>query len=159
MRVQTYNEYDESSGYSDAAVFYSVGAPTTPLIQSVSDECRPLVEWMAFDQQIYQLQILQGETIIYDTSDMPGISTRQYRIPVFLSDGEYSAKVRIKNEYDMWSEWGTTPFTISTTKPDKPTLSIQRSRYGLELTIGGVRKCHISTVTALYCEGHRRKIL
>lgn len=147
-RVQTYNEYDESSGYSDAAVFYSVGAPTTPLIQSVSDECRPLVEWMAFDQQIYQLQILQGETIIYDTSDMPGISTRQYRIPIFLDDSEYLARIRIKNEYDMWSEWGTTSFTISTTKPDKPTLSIQRSQYGLELTIGGAQE-----VSYIYRDG------
>ncbi len=136
-RVQTYNEYDESSGYSDAAVFYSVGAPIAPLIQSVSDECRPLVEWMSFDQQIYQIQILQDETVIYDTSDIPGISTRQHRIPIFLDDGEYLARIRIKNEYDMLSEWGTTSFTISTTKPDKPTLSIQRSRYGLELTIGG----------------------
>jgi len=136
-RVRTYNEYDESSGYSDAAVFYSIGAPTTPLIQSVSDECRPLVEWISFDQQIYQLQILQGETVLYDTGDMPGISTRQYRIAGFLDDGEYSAKVRIKNEYDLWSEWGTYDFTISTTKPSKPTLSIQRTRYGQELMIAG----------------------
>ncbi len=138
-RVQTYNEYDKSSGYSDIAVFYSVGAPTSPAIQAVSNECRPLIEWSAFDQQIYQIQILQGEAVIYDSGDMPGISIRQYRIPVFLDDGEYSARVRIKNEYDMWSEWGTTSFSISTTKPDKPTLSIQRSRYGLELTIGNVQ--------------------
>ena len=136
-KVKTYNEYDEDSEYSDAAAFYSIGAPETPGITSVSDECRPLVEWVAFDQQIYQIQILQDETVIHDTSDIPGISTRQYRIPVFLDDGEYLARMRIKNEYDMWSEWGTTSFTISTTKPDKPTLSIQRSQYGLELTIGG----------------------
>lgn len=139
-RVQTYNEYDESSGYSDAAVFYSIGAPTAPIIQAVSNECRPLIEWSAFDQQIYQIQILQGEAVIYDSGDMPGISTRQYRIPIFLDDGEYSARVRIKNEYDMWSEWGTTSFSISTIKPDKPTLSIQRSRYGLELIIGGAQE-------------------
>lgn len=138
-RVQTYNEYGESSGYSDAAVFYSIGAPAAPIIQTVSNECRPLIEWSAFDQQIYQLQILQGETVIYDTSDMPGIFTRQYRIPVFLDDGEYSARIRIKNEYDMWSEWGTTSFSISTTKPGKPVLSVQRSPHGLELTIGNVQ--------------------
>jgi hypothetical protein len=147
-RIRTYNEYDESSGYSDAAVFYSIGAPTSPAIQTVSNECRPVVEWSAFEQQIYQVQILQGEAVIYDTSDMPGIFIRQYRIPVFLEDGEYSARVRIKNEYDLWSEWGSTSFSISTTKPDKPTLSIQRSKYGLELTIGGAQE-----VSYIYRDG------
>ncbi len=139
-RVQTYNEYDESSGYSDVAVFYSVGAPTVPIIQSVSNDCRPTVEWSAFDQQIYQVQILQGESVIYDSREMPGISTRQYKVSIFLDDGDYTAKVRIKNEYDMWSEWGNTSFTISTTKPEKPTLSVQRSQYGLELTVSGAQE-------------------
>jgi hypothetical protein len=57
----------------------------------------------------------------------------------WLADGAYTIKLRIKNEYDMWSEWGTTSFTISTTKPDKPILAVQRSPYGLELTIGNVQ--------------------
>lgn len=138
-RVQTYNEYDEASGYSDPEVFYSIAAPNYAVIQSISNAARPVIQWQADNQQVFQIQILKDDEVVYDSGDMPGISTRQYRIPVFLDDGEYSARVRIKNEYDMWSEWATYQFTISTTKPGKPVLSVQRSPYGLELTIGNVQ--------------------
>lgn len=137
-RVRTYNEYDEVSEYSDIEAFFSVGAPDAPSVQSVSNSCRPLIEWASFGQQVFQIQILKEESVIYDSGMIAGISARSHRVPIFLDNGQYTAQIRIKNEYGLWSEWGTYSFTIATIKPAKPTLSIQRTRYGLELMIDGI---------------------
>jgi hypothetical protein len=136
-RVRTYNEYDEAGEYSDTAVFYSVGAPRTPTIISVSNSARPEITWASTEQQVYQIQISHDENIVYDSGSLPGISIKNHKVKTFLDDGLYTARVRIKNEYDMWSDWTEYPFTISTSKPPKPTIAVQRSRYGLEIHSSG----------------------
>ena len=138
-QVRTYNEYDEASEWSDIQSFYAVGAPNAPTISSVSaGTARPTISWVAFDQQVYRLQVLSGETLVYDSGDVPGINIRSQKIPIWLADGEYTARIRIKNEYDLWSDWGSAGFTITTTKPDKPSFSLQRSAYGVEIHIQDV---------------------
>jgi hypothetical protein len=133
-RVKTYNEYDEASEYSEIKTFYAVGAPETPVINSISaNKSRPIIEWTAFRQQIFQIQIMQAENIVYDTGSKPGINIRQHKVTAFLTDGQYTARIRIKNEYDLWSAWGEASFTIATTKPDKPSIALQTSAYGIEL--------------------------
>lgn len=137
-RVQTINEYDETSEYSDIAVFYSVGAPSVPTIYTVpNNTARPVISWTAFDQQIYQVQVLSGETVVYDSGEVPGINVRQHKATTWLADGEYTARVRIKNEYNMWSDWGSATFMVSTTKPEKPSFCVQATMYGIELYIQG----------------------
>ena len=138
-RVRTYNEYDEASEYSDVATFYSIAAPDYVVIQSVSNNARPVIQWQTNNQQLYQIQILQGENIVFDSGEQPGVNARSYKIKDFLNDGTYTAQIRVKNEYDLWSDWSEYQFVISTTKPDKPILAVQRSPYGLELTIGNVQ--------------------
>lgn len=133
-RVRCYNEYDEASEWSEIKTFYAVGAPDTPIINSISaNKSRPIIEWAAFRQQIFQIQIMQAENIVYDTGSKPGINIRQHKVTAFLTDGQYTARIRIKNEYDLWSAWGEASFTIATTKPDKPSITLQTSAYGIEL--------------------------
>ena len=138
-RVRTYNEYDEASEYSDIATFYSIAAPNYAAIQSISNAARPVIQWQADNQQVFQIQILQNDDVVYDSGEQPGVNTRSHKVNAFLEDGTYVARIRIKNEYDLWGDWATYQFTISTTKPGKPVLSVQRSPYGLELTIGNVQ--------------------
>lgn len=138
-RVRCYNEYDESSGYSDIQSFFAIGAPTIPAINAVpTDTARPTIIWSAFSQQVYQLQVLSGAAIVYDSGIVPGINIRSHKITAWLADGEYTVQMRIKNEYDMWSDWGSSAVTISTVKPDKPALSLQRSAYGVEINSTGL---------------------
>lgn len=135
-RVRTYNEYNEVSEYCAIQTFYAVGAPDTPAIYSVqTDTSRPVVSWFAFGQHFYRLQLLAGDMLIYDTGEQPNISARQHKIPVFLADGTYRARLRIRNEFGIYSEWTESVFVISTAKPAKPTLALQRSEYGIELQI------------------------
>ena len=138
-RVRCYNEYDEVGPYSDIQYFYAIGASSAPAINAIpSNTARPLVTWSAFDQQIYQLQVLQDDEVIYDSGEQPGINIRQHKIKAWLEDGEYTVQLRIKNEYDLWSDWSSTAVTISTDKPEKPSIALQRSAYGVEITGTGL---------------------
>ena len=138
-RVRTYNEYDEVGPYCDIQSFYAIGAPSAPAINAIpSNTARPVVTWSAFSQQVYQLQVLSGDTIVYDSGIVPGINIRQHKIKAWLADGEYTVRIRIKNEYDLWSEWGSAAVTISTDKPEKPSIALQRSAYGVEITGTGL---------------------
>ncbi|NLU52383.1 MAG: DNRLRE domain-containing protein [Clostridiaceae bacterium] len=135
-QVRTYNEYDEASEWSDIQSFYAVGAPSAPVISSVSmGTARPTVEWSAFNQQIFQVQVLSGETVVYDSGEIPGVYVRAHKVTAWLPDGSYTMQVRTKNEYDLWSEWGNMPFTVSTSKPTKPSFSAQTTSHGIELHI------------------------
>lgn len=138
-RVRTYNEYDEVGPYCAIQSFYAIGAPTTPVLNAVpTDTARPTISWSAFSQQVYQLQVLSGDDVVYDSGTMPGINVRQHKVKAWLADGSYTVKLRIKNEYDMWSDWGSAAVTISTVKPEKPTLTIQRSAHGVEINATGL---------------------
>jgi hypothetical protein len=134
-RVQTYNEYNEASGYSDIGAFYAIGAPGIPIIQSVTNVTRPVISWSASNQQVYQVQVLQGETILHDSGLQPGIDIRSYKVPVYLNDGNYTAKVRIKNEYDIYSDWGETSFTLTISRPGKPSIALSAVKYGVDIQI------------------------
>lgn len=138
-RVRCYNEYDEVGDYCAIQSFYAIGAPSAPAINAIpTDTARPVVSWSAFSQQVYQLQILSGDTIVYDSGVVPGINIRSHKITAWLADGTYTIQMRIKNEYDMWSDWGSTTVTISTVKPDKPSITLQRSAYGVEINATGL---------------------
>jgi hypothetical protein len=131
-RVRCYNEYDEVGGYCDIQSFYAIGAPAAPTINPIqTNSARPVVSWSAFDQQVYQLQVLAGDTVAYDSGDCPSISIRQHKVMSWLADGAYTVKLRIKNQYGLWSEWGQTSVTIATVKPAKPAFSITKTQYGL----------------------------
>jgi len=135
-RVRTYNEYDEVGPYSDIQSFYAIGAPAAPALNAIpANSARPVVSWSAFSQQVYQLQVLSGDTVVYDSGIVPGISIRQHKIKAWLEDGEYTVQLRIKDEYDLWSDWASATVTISTDKPEKPSITLQRSEYGIELQI------------------------
>jgi hypothetical protein len=135
-RVRCYNEYDEVGPYSANSAFYAIGAPIAPSILPVqSNSARPIIEWTAAGQQIYQVQVSQDDTIIYDSGNVPGILTRNQKVKTFLPDGEYLARVRIKNEYDIWSAWGEATFSVATLKPEKPELMLLNTAYGIRAIV------------------------
>ena len=132
-RVRCYNTYDEVGTYCGIQSFYAIGAPSKPIINSVqSNSARPIIVWSATGQQLYQVQVLSGDVIVYDSSNQPNISARQHKVMAFLADGTYTVKIRIKNEYSLWSEWGSASVIIATVKPAKPVFSVAKTKYGVQ---------------------------
>jgi hypothetical protein len=130
-RVRCYNPYSEVGPYCATQSFYAIGAPPVPIINSVqANSARPIIAWSVTGQQIYQLQVLSGDTIVYDSGNQPSISARQHKVMAFLADGTYAVQLHVKNEYGLWSEWGTASVTIATVKPVKPLITATKTQYG-----------------------------
>ena len=133
-KVKTYNPNDEVSPESDVSVFYATGGPVPPTILSVtSTSARPIITWSALGQQIYQVQILKGSNVVYDSGNIASMDDTSHKVKSFLADDSYTAKVRIKNEYDIFSDWSSYNFTITTTKPTKPPISINTGTYEINI--------------------------
>ena len=135
-RIACMNEYEEWSDWSDIQGFFAVGVPDLPLIHDITtNTARPVISWSAFGQQFFRIQILADDVIVFDSGDVPSISARSHKVTAFLEDGQYTARVRIRNEFGLYSDWSERTFTIVTAKPSKPLLAAQSSAYGIELYI------------------------
>lgn len=134
-RVQTYNEYNEASDHSDIYTFYSIGSPAVPSIYDVTtDKAKPTISWTASQQEVYQIKVYQDNLLVYDTGLQPN-KEYSHKVAVFLPDDEYTIKVRVQNEYGLWSAWAERLANISTTKPTMPNISILRVRNGIQAEI------------------------
>lgn len=130
-RVRTYNTYGDVSPYSEIGSFYVINSPPMPQITDVTNNARPIITWNSIEQQIYELQILKNDGVIFETGSIPSESDRSYKLPMFLDDGEYLARLRVMNEYSLSSPWVEYMFIISTTKPQKPIIRLFSSEYSI----------------------------
>ena len=137
-KVRVYIESGEVSEYSNVVAFYAVGGPSTPEVQVSTNSSRPIVTWSVPNQQFYNIQILKSDTVLFDSGLMPGIDSRSYKIPLFLPNGTYQAKVKVINEFNLSSQWGTYNFVLNLVQPEKPTLALQRSAYGIQLNASNI---------------------
>lgn len=113
-RVRTYNTQGTAGGWSAAAKFYCIGAPTAPIITNVSKAPRPVVQWQAKEQTAYQIKIegVLKTGVRYGTEKM-------WTAPQYLEDGAYTVEIRVMNEYEQWSEWsGATAEVENTPMPN-----------------------------------------
>lgn len=139
-RVRVYNQVDIVSEYSEQAAFTSAGKPTTPVLtkpDATENTSTPLIAWTGTGQVMYQAQVLQGETITWDSGEIAS-TAGQVQVGTALADNtSYTAKVRIKNQYDLWSDWATKAFTVDFELPNKPGIDIIKDliRYSARITI------------------------
>lgn len=120
-RLQTIDEINQASDYS-IAQFIVKGKPSLPVITSVKNDALTVIEWTASDQVGYEIEIKKDGDIIYRDSK----STKETIIKpnLFLQDGNYELRLRTLNSYSLWSSFASRIFTISTSKPNKPSVSV-----------------------------------
>lgn len=106
-RVTAYN-VDGIAGVPAIASFIAIGAPTQP---TVFTNGKPFttITWQADGQQSYEIQI--GNKVYG-----PYFGTeKEYTIPDYLPDGNYTVKVRVLGVYGLWSDWGIADYTVENT--------------------------------------------
>lgn len=121
-RVRTYNADGIAGGWSDAAQIVVIAAPTAPSIQIKSTGPRPSISWQTSEQEAYQVELdgkLSGGTH-YGTD-------KTWTSPAYLADGSHTVRVRVQNQYGMWSNWGTAALPVTNTPGASITLSVQAS--------------------------------
>jgi len=134
-RIRTKNRFGELSPYSDELYFNTMGMPAQPTVTVTNIGNRPAINWTAVEQQVFQVQILQGDNIVYDSGVIPAITMRTHRLNGFLPNGEYIAKARIKNEFDLFSKWGETTFSIETEQPPTPSITVGTIDEGIQIRV------------------------
>lgn len=121
-RVRTYNADGIAGEWSDAAQIVVIAAPTAPSIQIKSTGPRPSISWQTSEQEAYQVELdgkLSGGTH-YGTD-------KTWTSPAYLSDGSHTVRVRVQNQYGMWSDWGAAALPVTNTPGASITLSVQAS--------------------------------
>lgn len=120
-RVRTYNTDGTAGEWSEAVEIIVVAAPDAPSITVTSTEPRFAIRWQQSGQQAYELQ-LDGVTI----SKQFG-SESYYQHNGYLSPGTHTVRVRIQNQYGLWSEWGSAALPITNTEGTSITLNAEGS--------------------------------
>ena len=121
-RVRTYNADGIAGEWSDAAQIVVIAAPTAPSIQIKSTGPRPSISWQTSEQEAYQVELdgkLSGGTH-YGTD-------KTWTSPAYLTDGSHTVRVRVQNQYGMWSNWGAAALPVTNTPGASITLTVQAS--------------------------------
>ena len=121
-RVRTYNADGVAGAWSDAAQIVVIAAPTAPSIQIKSTGPRPSISWQTSEQEAYQVELdgkLSGGTH-YGTD-------KTWTSPAYLADGSHTVRVRVQNQYGMWSDWGAAALPVTNTPGASITLTVQAS--------------------------------
>ena len=93
-----------------------------PAIQIKSTGPRPSISWQTSEQEAYQVELdgkLSGGTH-YGTD-------KTWTSPAYLADGSHTVRVRVQNQYGMWSNWGTAALPVTNTPGASITLTVQAS--------------------------------
>lgn len=118
-RVRTYNADGIAGEWCSPVEIIVIAAPKAPAIATATETPRPEITWSADEQQGYQVQ-----TIGYDSGIVYG-TIKKHKIPNYLPDGITEIRVRVQNEYGMWSEWARVSVTVSNAQIGKIDLTTQ----------------------------------
>lgn len=120
-RVAVTNVIDETSSYSATQSFNVIGKPASPVIETPDNCCLTTIRWNATGQDAAEILLYQNDVLLAHETRATTIA--EYKPQMFLK-GDYSIKVRIKNNADMWSDFGILSFSIDAAGPNKGTLEM-----------------------------------
>ena len=120
-RCRTTDELGQVSEYSYAK-FVIKGKPPAPAITEVKNDALTEIYWNSSDQVMYEIELLKnGLRLDYIKASL---SERYYLPDMFLADGTYEFRIRIMNSFNLWSDFTSRIFTITTTKPNKANIKV-----------------------------------
>lgn len=119
-RVATRNSDDVLGEWSDPARITVIAAPDAPELSASSNSPRPRIEWFAPDQAAYQV-------LVTDISGVPETNygaDNMWQCPYYLSDGDHVVRVRVQNQYGLWSKWAQITVNVVNTPGADITLEV-----------------------------------
>lgn len=106
-RVRGANFDGVFSDWTTPATFVAIAAPTMPSLRVVEATPRPVIAWQGAGQQGYEAEIGDYYSgVVYGTQ-------KEAKSSIYLPDGTVRARVRIVNEFGLWSEWAEIEFQVS----------------------------------------------
>ena len=125
-RVRTYNSDDIAGPWAAMVQFIVHTAPQRPTIISVTaGKSRPEVRWQSTGQVGWELEVVNGDTIFYSSGEQPGEDKAHHIKSVYLANGIYTVRLRIKNIRGVFSDWATYNININAPKRTNTVLTAE----------------------------------
>lgn len=128
-QVRTYDQMDLVSPWSNIQIFNAVEPTDAPIIirpeqgQQIN-EARPVIQWSSTDQTQYEIQVLSGSTVIWETTKTSGNKAQTIGIDL-ENNKDYQFRLRVRGAAGLWSAWQTVNVATSFTPPPTPELEIE----------------------------------
>ena len=116
-RVRTYNSDGAAGSWSSAVQTTVIAAPPAPVVTVADSSPRPLIQWQSSGQQAYEVMI--DDAVVISAYGV----TQSYRADAYLTDGQHTVRVRVQNQYSLWSAWGALAITVANTAGSAITLT------------------------------------
>ena len=120
-RAAVTNILNETSNYSATQTFNVIGKPASPVIETPANCCLTTIQWNATGQEAAEIMFYQNDKLI--AHETLATTITEYKPQMFLK-GEYSISVRIKNNADLWSDFGSLTFAIDAAGAGKGSLNM-----------------------------------
>ena len=106
-RVRGKNTDSVASEWSAPLSIIVVGAPDAPALSVRTVSPRPEIAWTSTEQLAYQVQMGENDSgLIWGTA-------KSFKSPWYLPAGVNLLRVRVMNQYNMWSAWAAANVTIT----------------------------------------------
>lgn len=140
-QVQTFDQEDLASPWSTIQIFNAVDPTNAPVIITPGsgeniNVARPFIQWSSSEQTAYNVQVLQGSTVLWETERTS--TNKAQTIGIDLANNQdYTFRVRVKGAGGLWSSWSSVAVRTSFTPPIAPLLDyeIDEERGSITLTI------------------------
>jgi hypothetical protein len=151
-----YGQLGDAGPWSNIGAFSVIGVPPKPMNVTVSNANRPVITFSAGQILSWEIEISDAEgNIIYVTGDVAFDGSYRHIVNALLENGDYAVKMRVRNEYGLFSDWASQEFTISV--EGLPPLEIKvfdNNRYTVNLEI----RSSIQDITGYNLEIYRAQI-
>lgn len=123
-RVRTYNADGVAGEWSETAHIIVISASPAPLLILERISPRPIIRWETVGQVSYEVEIVGVES-----AQQYGSGSR-YEGKTILAEGLYTIRVRIQNQYSLWSPWAEASLTVFNAPGGPISLSATASKTG-----------------------------
>lgn len=119
LTLQVFNGYVWTE---KTASFMAYGAPPNPTLTTSTTYATaiPNFTWTATEQVSYRIQVLKESTMVLDSGEVYSSNKNHQFTNVLENNTAYTVRLRVRNQYEIESEWGFKSFSVAFTELQKP---------------------------------------
>jgi hypothetical protein len=135
-QVRATGQLGDTGPWSEIGLFWTIGTPDAPAIVNVRPTNRPVVTFSSANAMSWEMVFHDSKgDIYYDTGDVTIDSNFTYQPDKLFVNGGYSVKMRVRNEYGLYSDWAYLAFTVSSAAAPAVRLeSVENNTSGIKLS-------------------------
>lgn len=117
--------------------FLGYGRPKTPIFneQNIFNQALPTFKWESYEQIAYIFEIWKDNIKIEGTQELIGTNQSYTTESALENNSIFTIKVKVKNQFNLWSDFAIKEITVSYTELPKPEFDIARDSSGILITM------------------------